>query len=141
MSVLLAVNFIRVDAAMFTATPGLIVQGDVPLLRIVLENLLGNAMKYSSKVPHPTIEFGRVMSADRATYFVRDNGAGFDMVQAKDKLFGAFQRMHRSEDFSGTGVGLATVKRIIHRHGGEIWAESHPGKGAAFYFTLSAPLH
>lgn len=120
---------------MFAVQPGLTILGAKPLLRIVLDNLLDNAWKYSSKVAHPKIEFGGMRQDDRVVYFVRDNGAGFDMTYV-GKLFGAFQRLHRDEEFPGTGVGLATVKRIIHRHGGEVWAEGRPGAGAIFYFTL-----
>lgn len=127
------------SAATLTVQAGLASYGDPALLRIVLENLLDNAWKYSSKIPQPKIALGRLTQAERAVYFVRDNGAGFDMAYV-NKLFGAFQRLHRDEEFSGTGVGLATVKRIVHRHGGEVWAEGRPGKGAVFYFTLNEPL-
>lgn len=126
------------DAATFTVEANLSAHGDAALLRIVLENLLDNARKYSSKSPQPRIEFGSVLHNDRPAYYVRDNGAGFDMTYA-GKLFGAFQRLHRDDDFPGTGIGLATVKRIIHRHGGEVWAHSKPGEGATFYFTLGEP--
>jgi PAS domain S-box-containing protein len=113
-----------------------LVTGDPHLLRIAMDNLLSNALKYTSRTPHARIEFG-VMSGDGAeVYFVRDNGAGFDMQYA-DRLFGAFQRLHKVEDFPGNGIGLATVKRIVVRHGGRIWAESQPGQGATFYFTLA----
>ena len=111
------------------------VQGDPTLLRMALENLLGNAWKYSAKVPRAVIAFERAQSGGRTAYMVRDNGAGFDMRFA-DRLFGVFQRLHSSGDFQGTGVGLASVRRIVRRHGGEIWAESEVGQGAQFYFTL-----
>jgi len=127
------------DGRSLTVQPGLVGHGDPTLLRIVLENLLDNAWKYSSKIMQPKIELGSVTQDGRVVYFVRDNGAGFDMTYV-NKLFGAFQRLHRDEDFAGTGVGLATVKRIVHRHGGEVWAEGCPGAGAVFYFTLNEPL-
>lgn len=122
--------------APFKVQANLIAYGDPALLRIVMENLLDNAWKYSSKVDQPKIEVGSVTQDGRTVYFVRDNGAGFDMAYV-NKLFGAFQRLHREEEFPGTGVGLATVKRIVHRHGGEIWGEGQPGVGALFSFTLS----
>jgi len=109
------------------------VEADINLLNSVMENLIGNAWKYSAKNPDAAIEIGM---KDKKTFFVKDNGAGFDMRRA-DKLFGAFQRLHLDSEFEGTGVGLATVLRIIHRHGGKVWAEAEPGKGATFYFTLS----
>lgn len=123
--------------APFQVQAGLSVYGDPGLLRIVLENLLDNAWKYSSKIAHPVIEVGSMAENGRTVYFVRDNGAGFDMAYVA-KLFGAFQRLHRAEEFPGTGVGLATVKRILHRHGGEVWAEGKPGYGAIFRFTLTS---
>lgn len=109
--------------------------GDARLMRIVLENLLGNAFKFTAKKPIARIELGSMYANGILTYFVRDNGAGFDMAYA-NKLFGPFQRLHRFEDFPGTGVGLATVQRIIRRHGGEIWVEAGVDKGATFFFTL-----
>jgi signal transduction histidine kinase len=116
--------------------PGLRVRGDPTLLRLVLENLLGNAWKYSGQNPSARIEFASTRTDGRRVFVVRDNGAGFDM-RAADRLFGLFQRLHSAKDFPGTGVGLASVRRIVQRHGGEVWAESEPGRGAAFYFTLA----
>lgn len=115
--------------------PGMSVQGDPTLLRMVLENLLGNAWKYSGKVPQTEISFGSVQQGGRRVFVVADNGAGFDMRFA-ERLFGVFQRLHSASDFQGTGVGLALVRRIIRRHGGDIWAESAVGEGSRFYFTL-----
>jgi len=114
---------------------GLKAEADPSLMRIVLVNLIGNAWKFSAKCASPTIEFGSTEEDDRTVYFVRDNGAGFDLAYAQ-KLFGAFQRMHSMSEFPGTGIGLATVKRIINRHGGKVWAQSAAGAGATFYFTL-----
>lgn len=119
----------------FHAAEGLIVNADPILIRNALENLLGNAWKYSARTPNARIEFGAETRNDETAYFVRDNGAGFDMQHA-DKLFEPFQRLHRAEEYPGHGIGLATVKRIVQRHGGRIWAESSPGQGATFYFTL-----
>jgi PAS domain S-box-containing protein len=120
----------------FTIADGIIVEGDALLLRSVLENLLGNAWKYTSRNLTAQLEFGAVQQADGSrAYFIRDDGAGFDMTYA-EKLFGAFQRLHSEKEFPGIGVGLATVQRIINRHKGRVWAESTVGKGAIFYFTL-----
>ncbi len=119
-----------------TIQDGVRATGDARLLRVVLENLMGNAWKFTGKVDEGIIEFGREMREGRAVYFVRDNGAGFDMAYA-DKLFSAFRRLHGSDEFEGTGIGLATVRRIIHRHGGEVWADAAPNQGATFSFTLS----
>jgi light-regulated signal transduction histidine kinase (bacteriophytochrome) len=111
---------------------------DPGLLEIVYANLIANAVKFTRGLPHRVVQFGALTgSAGAVTFFVRDNGVGFDPKYA-DKLFGAFQRLHRQEDFEGTGIGLATVQRIVHRHGGSIRAESQPGCGATFYFTLGA---
>ncbi|MGE5489776.1 MAG: sensor histidine kinase, partial [Actinomycetota bacterium] len=121
----------------FIIEGGVHANGDPRLLRVMLENLLGNAWKYTGKQPAARIEFGTSRLADGGiTYFVRDNGAGFDMQYA-DRLFKAFQRLHGASDFPGTGIGLATTQRIVHRHGGKIWAEGAPEHGATFYFTLA----
>lgn len=119
----------------FFIEDGIVVNADAHLIRIVMDNLLMNAWKYTAKKPEARIEFGRAFVANKNAIFVRDNGAGFDMQYA-DKLFGAFQRLHRVEEFEGTGVGLATVLRIISRHGGTVWGEGAVDKGATFYFTL-----
>ncbi len=119
--------------------PHLCAQADTTLLRRVVENLVGNALKYSAKVASPRIEFGCMPATNPPVYFVRDNGAGFDMQHA-DKLFGMFQRLHSAKDFEGTGVGLAGVRQIIRRHGGRVWAEAQLGQGACFYFTLTDRL-
>ena len=122
----------RVDV---TIADGLQAQGDPALLRIVLDNLIGNAWKYSSRKEEACIEIGRGLARERQAFFVRDNGAGFDMRFAS-RLFGAFQRLHGATEFAGTGVGLASVRRIVRRHGGDIWAEAAVNQGATFWFTL-----
>jgi light-regulated signal transduction histidine kinase (bacteriophytochrome) len=112
---------------------------DPGLVRVVFTNLLSNAVKYSRLTDAAVIEVGHLPSPGGApVVFVRDNGVGFDMKHA-DKLFGVFQRLHGADQFEGTGVGLATVRRIVHKHGGEIWAEGRPGEGATFFFTLAPP--
>jgi light-regulated signal transduction histidine kinase (bacteriophytochrome) len=113
----------------------MVTRGDSRLLRVLLENLLGNSWKFTSKETNAQIEFGLTTHDGEPAYYVRDNGAGFDMKYV-DKLFGAFQRLHSAADFEGTGIGLATCKRIVHRHGGSLWAEAEVGQGATFYFTL-----
>lgn len=116
--------------------PGMAVHGDPTLMRAVMENLLGNAWKFTAKRAEARIEVGQRGEGAGSIYFVKDNGAGFDMRYV-DKLFGAFQRLHAVTEYAGTGVGLANVQRIIHRHGGRVWAEGVPDQGAAFYFTMS----
>jgi signal transduction histidine kinase len=118
---------------------GIEVDGDARLLRVLLENLLGNAWKYTSKKAGACIEFGALPAAGTLrSYFVRDDGAGFDPVYA-GRLFGVFQRLHGAGEFPGHGVGLSTVKRVAERHGGRVWAEGAPGRGAIFYFELPVP--
>ncbi|MEX2283921.1 MAG: ATP-binding protein [Gemmatimonadota bacterium] len=119
-----------------TIHPQLSVVGDDGLLRAALSNLLGNAWKFTSKTADAVIEFGAVHANGNRSFYVRDNGAGFDMNYAS-KLFGPFQRLHNASDFEGTGIGLATVQRVVNRHGGQIWAEGSVGHGATFFFTLS----
>jgi len=114
---------------------GLFARGDDRLLGIVFDNLLGNAWKFTGKRQGARIEFGKTANCDQPVYFVSDNGVGFDMTYAA-KLFGVFQRLHSAAEFRGTGVGLATVQRIIRRHDGRIWAQGKVGEGASFYFTL-----
>ncbi|RII29120.1 MAG: hypothetical protein CXR31_04450 [Geobacter sp.] len=119
----------------FVVAPELVAEGDSHLLKIALGNLLGNAWKYTRKVPETRVEFGMVDRNGKKEFFVRDNGLGFEMKDA-DRLFEPFQRLQNAKEFPGTGIGLATVQRIIQRHGGEVWGEGDPGKGAVFYFTL-----
>lgn len=123
----------------FVIAPGLVAHGDVRLLRDALQNLMGNAWKYTSKHATARIEVGALAGEYPAVYFVRDDGAGFEMTAAA-KLFGPFQRLHSRAEFEGAGVGLATVQRIIRRHGGRIWAEAAPERGATFFFTVPSPV-
>lgn len=122
----------------YVIADGLTARGDQNMLEVVLENLIGNAWKFSGRTKDPVIEFGMAEVTGEKAFFVRDNGAGFDM-EAADKLFLPFQRLHREEEFAGTGIGLATVQKIMIRHGGKVWAEGEPGHGATFYFTLPRP--
>lgn len=122
----------------FTVQPGLGVEADARLLRVVMQNLLGNAWKYTGKNAEAVIEVGETRSQGERVFCVCDNGVGFDMAYA-GKLFGAFQRLHDASEFPGSGIGLATVQRIIRKHGGRIWGESEVGVGTAFYFTLQPP--
>lgn len=117
--------------------PELSASGDPRLIQLLLDNLLGNAWKYTGKIREARIEFGVVANGEGKTFYVKDNGVGFDMQYA-GKLFQPFQRLHSREEFEGTGVGLATARRIVNRHGGKIWVESEPDKGTTFYFTLQA---
>ena len=121
--------------ATFDIEPGVMANGDPRLVRVLLENLLGNAWKYTSRHPTAHIEFGRAYTEGELAYYVRDDGAGFDPTYA-DKLFRPFQRLHTTDEFEGAGVGLATVQRVVRRHSGRIWADAVPEKGATFYFTL-----
>jgi light-regulated signal transduction histidine kinase (bacteriophytochrome) len=121
--------------AEFVVANGLVAETDPRLLRIVLTNLLGNAWKFTAKQPYARIEFGCSGENGGKEYFTRDNGAGFDQAYS-GRLFGAFQRLHAANDFPGTGIGLATVQRIIQRQGGRVWAEGKVDQGATFHFTL-----
>ncbi|NVK19016.1 MAG: hypothetical protein HWE30_09995 [Methylocystaceae bacterium] len=120
-------------------SPDIMAYADKRFMRVVLENLISNAWKYTTHSQDPKIFFGMTDKDGYQAYYIEDNGAGFDMAYA-NKLFSPFQRLHSSRDFEGTGVGLATVQRVIHRHGGEVWAEAKVNEGATFYFTLPRPL-
>ena len=109
--------------------------GDKTMLRQVYVNLVGNALKFSARKQRPIVQIGATQQRRETVFFVKDNGAGFDMAYV-EKLFGVFQRLHSMEAFPGTGVGLAIVKRIVERHGGKVWADAEPERGATFYFTL-----
>jgi len=119
--------------------PGVEASGDPQLLGIVFDNLIGNAWKYTGKTQHARIEFGARLTESGTEYYIKDNGAGFDMKYS-DKLFGAFNRLHKTSEFEGSGIGLATVKRIIDRHSGKIWGQAEVNKGAVFYFTIGSNL-
>jgi light-regulated signal transduction histidine kinase (bacteriophytochrome) len=119
----------------FNIQDGMSANGDQHLLEVALNNLLGNAYKFTGRHADAHVEFGQTELKGQRVFFVRDNGVGFDMTYSQ-KLFGAFQRMHKASEFPGTGIGLATVQRIVQRHGGRVWAEAKVGGGATFYFTL-----
>jgi light-regulated signal transduction histidine kinase (bacteriophytochrome) len=120
-----------------TIESDLVAQADGRLVRILLDNLIGNAWKFTAKAGQPHVHVGAVRREGETVFFVRDNGAGFDMAYT-ERLFTPFQRLHSDREYAGTGIGLATVRRIVERHGGRIWAESIPGQGATFFFTLPA---
>ncbi|HEY2900231.1 MAG TPA: ATP-binding protein, partial [Polyangia bacterium] len=128
----------KVRPVEFVVQPEMTVVADSALVRVVLENLLGNAWKFTSKTVAARVELGTREQDGKTVYFVRDNGGGFDMSQAR-RLFTPFQRLHSEAEFPGTGIGLATVRRIVDRHGGTIWAEGQVGHGATISFTLPAP--
>ena len=123
----------------FIIAPDLVVDADKALLEILLRNLLENSWKYTAKCPYTRIEIGALSQDGKTVYFVKDNGVGFDMKYS-DKLFQPFQRLHSDKDYPGTGIGLATAARVIHRHSGKIWADSEIGKGATFFFTFDGGL-
>jgi signal transduction histidine kinase len=121
----------------FRIAPGMTANGDEGLLRIALTNLLSNAVKFTGPRSEARVDFGQIRQNGESAFFIRDNGVGFDMTFA-NTLFGAFQRLHRASEFPGTGIGLATVQRVVRRHGGRVWAEAEVGKGATFYFTIGS---
>jgi light-regulated signal transduction histidine kinase (bacteriophytochrome) len=121
----------------FIIAPSLVVSGDARLLEIAMNNLFSNAVKFTSRQPSALIEFGKTQNKEEVEFFIRDNGAGFDMKYSSS-LFGPFQRLHQESEFSGTGIGLAIVQRVIARHGGRVWADAHVDHGATFWFTLGA---
>jgi len=123
-------------AVTFAIAPDLIAEADAQLVRVLLDNLVGNAWKFSAKTEGARIEIGSTVKDKETVFFVRDNGAGFDMQYA-DKLFAPFQRLHSDAEFAGTGIGLATVRRVVDRHGGRVWAEGEIGRGATISFTLA----
>jgi light-regulated signal transduction histidine kinase (bacteriophytochrome) len=123
----------------FFIEPDLIASGDGRLLEIALTNLFGNAVKFTGTRDKAFIEFGKLEKEGEMAFYIRDNGAGFDMAYA-GTLFGPFQRLHKVSEFPGTGIGLATVQRVIHRHGGRVWADARVNCGATFFFTLGGPV-
>ncbi len=123
----------------FVIAPNLVVLGDARLLEIAMMNLFSNAVKFTSQRESALIEFGKTQKKEEVEYFIRDNGAGFDMKYS-GSLFGPFQRLHQESEFSGTGIGLAIVQRVIARHGGRVWADAHVDHGATFWFTLGAAV-
>jgi light-regulated signal transduction histidine kinase (bacteriophytochrome) len=123
----------------FDIAPGLKTSGDIRLLEVAMTNLLANAVKFTGRRARAHIEVGQARHNGQPVFYVRDNGAGFDMSYAS-KLFGPFQRLHKTSDFPGTGIGLATVQRVIRRHGGRVWAEAAPDCGATFYFVLGKDI-
>ncbi len=119
----------------FVVDDGLVADADARLVEIILENLLGNAWKFTTKTSQPQVELGATVKDGQTTFYVKDNGAGFD-EQYAGRLFAPFQRLHSEGEFPGTGIGLATVRRVVERHGGRVWAEGAPDRGATVYFTL-----